>query len=49
MEELGVAALVSEELRDGIKGIPADPAQVKELIANVRRCLSELSGDGLDS
>ena len=49
MEELGVAALVSEELRDGIKGIPADPAQVKELIANARRCLSELSGDGLDS
>jgi hypothetical protein len=49
MEELGVGALVSEELRDGIKGIPADPKLVKELVANAHRCLSELSGDRLDS
>lgn len=49
MKELGVEALLSEELLDGIKDIPAEPKQVKELVANARRCLSELSGDGRGS
>ena len=49
MKELGVEALVPEELLHGIKDIPAEPTQVKELVANARRCLSELSGEGLES
>jgi len=49
MKELGVEALLSEELLDGIKDIPAEPKQVKELVANARRCLSELSSDGPES
>jgi len=49
MKEIGVEALISEELLDGVKDIPVEPAQVKELVTNARRCLSELSGDGLDS
>ena len=44
MKELGVEALVSEDLRYGIKDIPVEPARVKELVANARRCLAELSG-----
>jgi len=47
MKEIGVEALIAEELLDGIKDIPPEPTQVKELVANARRCLSELSGDGL--
>ena len=49
MDELGVGSLVSDELRDGIKDIPAEPVQVNELVTNARRCLFELSGDGFDS
>jgi hypothetical protein len=49
MKELGVEALVPEELLHGIKDIPAEPTQVKELVANAHRCLSELSGEGLES
>lgn len=45
MKELGVEALVSEELRNRIKDIQTDQAQVKELVTNTRRCLAELSGD----
>jgi|GEM_PF-2744019 len=48
MKELGVEALVSEDLRDGIKDIPADPTHVKELVVNARRCLSDLSGEALE-
>ena len=48
LAQLGVEALVSEELRDGIKDIPADPTHVKELVANARRCLSDLSGEALE-
>ena len=47
MKEIGVEALIAEELLEGIKDIPAEPMQVKELVANARRCLSELSGDAL--
>ena len=47
MKEIGVEALVAEELRDGVKDIPPEPTQVKELVANARRCLSELSEEGL--
>jgi len=44
MKELGVEALISEDLRNGVEDIPAEPARVKELVANARRCLAELSG-----
>ena len=43
MKEIGVETLVSKELRDGIKDIPAEPAQVKALVTNAHRCLSELT------
>ena len=46
MKEIGVKALVAEELLDGVKDIPPESKQVKELVANARRCLSELSGEG---
>jgi hypothetical protein len=46
MKELGVEALIAKELLEGTKGVPAEPMQVKELVTNARRCLSELSGDG---
>lgn len=45
MQEIGVGELVAEELRNRIKGIQPDPVQVKELVANTRRCFSELRGD----
>jgi hypothetical protein len=48
MKEIGVGDLVSEELRNKIKDIQADPAQVKELVANTRHCLNELSGNELE-
>jgi hypothetical protein len=44
MKELGIEALVSEDLRNGIKDIPAEPARVKQLVANARHCLAELGG-----
>jgi len=47
MKEIGVEALIAVELLEGIKDVPAEPTQVKELVTNARRCLSELSGDGL--
>lgn len=43
MKEIGVEALVSEELSDGVKDIPAEPAQVNALVANAHRCLFELT------
>ena len=43
MKELGVDALITEDLRNRIKGTNADPAQVRELVTNTRRYLSELS------
>jgi len=49
MKEIGVEALIAVELLEGIKDVPAEPTQVKELVTNARRCLSELSGDGLES
>jgi hypothetical protein len=42
MKELGVEALVSEELHNSVKGIQSDPVQAKELVSNTRRYLSEL-------
>jgi len=45
MKLLGVEDLVSDELRNRIKGVQPDPAQVKELVTNTRRYLSELSCD----
>ena len=46
MKVLGVEEeLVSDELRNRIKDIQPDPAQVKELVTNTRRYLSELSCD----
>jgi len=47
MKELGVGALVSEELSDRINGIEEDPEKVKELVANTRRCLSELKVEAI--
>jgi hypothetical protein len=45
MKVLGVEDLVSDELRNRIKDVQSDPAQVKELVTNTRRYLSELSCD----
>ena len=45
MKMLGVRKLLSDELRKRIKGIQADPVQVKELVTNTRGYLSELSCD----
>ena len=45
MKVLGVEELVSDELRNRIKDVQSDPAQVKELVTNTRRYLSELSCD----
>lgn len=42
IQELGMEALVSEELFKRIKNIQAEPKQVKELVSNSRRCLTEL-------
>jgi hypothetical protein len=49
MKEIGVESLIAEELLDGVKDIPAEPMQVKALVNNARRCLSELVGEGSDS
>ena len=43
MKELGVEALIAEDLRNRIKDTKADPSQVRELVTNTRRFLSELS------
>jgi hypothetical protein len=43
MKVLGVEDLVPDELRSRIKGVQSDPTQVKELVTNTRRYLSELS------
>jgi len=48
MKVLGVEHLVSDELRSRIKGGQSDPVQVKELVTNTRRYLSELSCDGIE-
>ncbi len=48
MKVLGVEDLVSDELRSRIKGVQSDPAQVKELVTNTRRYLSELSCDEIE-
>ncbi len=47
IQEIGMGEHVSAEFRNKIKGIKADPEQVKELVANSRRCFAELSGDEL--
>ena len=43
MKELGVDALLAEDLRNRIKDTKADPSQVRKLVTNTRRYLSELS------
>ncbi len=48
MKVLGVEDLVTDELRSRIKGVQSDPAQVKELVTNTRRYLSELSCDEIE-
>ncbi len=48
MKVLGVEDLVSDELRNRIKDVQSDPAQVKELVTNTRRYLSELSCDEIE-
>ena len=48
MKLLGVEELVSDELRNRIKDVQPDPAQVKELVTNTRRYLSELSCDEIE-
>ena len=48
LKVLGVEDLVSDELRSRIKGVQSNPAQVRELVANTRRYLSELSCDGIE-
>ena len=48
MKELGVEGLVSDELRSRIKGVQSDPVQVKELVANTRGYLSELSCEEIE-
>ena len=45
MKEIGLDELVSEDLYDKLEDIRADPEQVRKLVINARRCLSELSGD----
>jgi len=45
MKELGVEEQISEEFLNKIKGIPADPKEVKALVANARRCSSDLCGN----
>lgn len=42
IQELGKEALLSEELRNRIKDIQAEPTMVKELVTNSRRCLTQL-------
>ena len=48
MKNLGVKARVTEDLRNRIKDIQADPALAKELVANSRHSLAELSGDEVE-
>lgn len=48
MKDLGVDALIAEELRNRIKDTKADPSQVKKLVTNTRRYLSELSCGEVD-
>ena len=48
MKEIGMDEHVSEDLRDKLKDIQANPEQVKELVTNARRCFAELSGDELE-
>jgi hypothetical protein len=43
MKELGVEAPIAEDLRNRIKDTKADPSQVRELVTNTRRYLTELS------
>ena len=48
MKEIGVGMSALEELQKNVKGIQADPVQVKELVKNSRRCLAELSGNNVE-
>ena len=44
MKDLGVEAHVPEKLRNRIKDAQADPALVKELVANSRHSRAEMGG-----
>ena len=48
MKEIGMDEHVSDDLRNKLKDIQADPEQVKKLVTNARRCLTELSGGELE-
>ena len=48
MKEIGIDEHISDDLRNKLKDIEADPEQVKNLVTNARRCLTELSGGELE-
>ena len=48
MKEIGMDEHVSDDLRNKLKDTQADPQQVKNLVTNARRCLTELSGGELE-
>jgi len=48
MKEIAMDEHVSDDLRNKLKDTQADPQQVKNLVANAHRCLTELSGDELE-
>jgi hypothetical protein len=48
MKDLGVEAHVPEKLRNKVKGTQADPALVKELVANSRLSLAEMGGEEVE-
>lgn len=49
MKELGVGKHISGEFVNKIENYQADPAQVKALVTNSRRCYAELSGNELSA
>ena len=44
MREMGVEMQISEEMSRNIKGIQANPQQIRKIIENTQRCLNELAG-----
>ena len=45
MQEMGVEMQITEEMSRNIKGIQANPQQVRQIIENSQRCLNELAGN----
>ena len=48
MKEIGMDEYISDDLRNKLKDTQADPQQVKNLVTNAHRCLTELSGGDLE-